>query len=125
MRLQLRPAVASTILVALLTACATPAQRQEQAEAGQYWIFQKWTGKAAETDQEKSDARECAARMAEGFNDGDTALAVAGAYLFTPLAVVSAVQNRHRLPTYKACLREKGYTLDEYTLTPSGEWIKR
>lgn len=73
------------------------------------FYFTSWVGHPPATSQEEADGRTCydttIARVPAAFRAG---LVAAG-------------------PTieYKACLRQRGYTLDMFELNEKGEWVKR
>ena len=86
---------------AMLVGCAT------SSDSG--FFFTSWVGHPPATPQEEADGRTCydktIARVPAVFRSG----------------LVAAKPTIE----YKACLREKGYTLDSLELNEKGEWVKR
>ena len=89
------------IWMVMLVGCAT------SADPG--FFFTSWVGHPPANAQEEADGRACY----------DKTIAKVPAAFRTGLVAAKPTID------YKACLREKGYTLDSLELNDKGEWVRR
>jgi hypothetical protein len=120
---------ATPILVGglFLAGCSTATTTTPNVPRGAF-LFQTWIGHAPATDQERKDSEECiAVAVPNPLTPGENAAFAVASALAGPLAfaVVPKAFDPGWLPRWKACIRDRGYQLDEYHLTPEGEWVKR
>jgi hypothetical protein len=113
------------LLALILTGCLAPGAHLgsgTRAEQGAF-LFTTWVGHSPATEQERTDSEECyRVAVPKDFTMGEkTAVALFG----LPAAAATGAMDPQWLPRWKACVRERGYALDEYTLTKDGEWVKR
>jgi hypothetical protein len=113
------------LAVVFLAGCISPGAQLgagTRAEQGAF-LFQTWIGHAPATEKERTDSDECyRVAIPKDFTTGEK---VAVAVIGWPAAAATGGMDPQWLPRWKACVRERGYQLDEYTLLPSGEWVKR